>query len=181
MARDLKFLVKDLKDVTIRAVRTTCVQIMNGLVEAGPGYSGEFSSAWYAVPKGDSPGGPRKASGLYKYDLRNVPATKFQTAGIWYTIVNGAPHADVAMDLTPYVYDPNSFDGKAVKDQTEGYRPANATRGQLVGTKGPNTSTAPKDWWPTYNAGGALNKDLAKGFRTGLKAPPSFGTAQGFG
>ena len=175
MARDIKFLVKDLKDVTIRAARTACVEIMNGLVEAGPGYSGEFSSAWYAIPKGDSPGGPRKASGLYKYDLRNVPVTKFQTSGIWYTIVNGAPHADVAMDLTPYVYDPNSFDGKAVKPQTKGYRPANATRGQLVGTNGPNTSTAPKDWWPTYNAGGALNKDLAIGFRRG------FGKAQGFG
>ena len=179
MARDIKFLVKDLKDITIRAARTACVQIMNGLVEAGPGYSGEFSSAWYALPKGDSPGGPRKASGLYKYDLRNVPATKFQTSGIWYTIINGSPHADVAMDLTPYVYNPGSFDGKTVRAQTErlfkGYRPANATRGQLVGTDGPNTSTAPKDWWPTYNAGGALSTDLAIGFRRG------FGKTQGFG
>jgi len=172
MARDLKFLVKDLKDVTIRAARTTCVQIMNGLVEAGPGYSGEFSSAWYAVPKGDSPGGPRSRSGLYKYDLRNVPAVRFETSGMWYTIVNGAPHADVAMDLTPYVYE--EFSGDAIKKQTRGFRLKNATRGALSGTSGPNTRTAPEDWWPTYSVGGALNKDLARGFRTG------FGKATGF-
>lgn len=179
MARDIKFLVKDLKAQTVKAAQTACVEIMNGLVKAGPGYSGEFSSAWYALPKGASPGGPRSRSGLYKYDLRNVPATRFQTAGTLYSIVNGAPHADVAMDLTPYVYE--EFSGEAIKTQTPGFRLRNATRGDLSGTSGPNTQTAPADWWPTYGVGGALSKDLAKGFRTGLKAPLSFGKAQGFG
>jgi hypothetical protein len=77
------------------------------------------------------------------------------------------------MDLVPYVY--GSFDGKPIKVQTFGLRPDGATRGDVSGGTGPNTSTAPKDWWPTYNVGGNLNKDLAIGFRRG------FGKAQGFG
>lgn len=173
MGRDIRFLVKDLQEATTNAARQACVEIMNGLVAAGPGYSGEFSSAWYAVAQGQQPGKPRNATGLYKYDLRNVPKTRFPTAGLWYSIVNGADHAAEAMDLVPHKYGP--FDGTAIKPQKEGVRPANATRGNLVGGSGPNTSTAPLDWWPTYNVGGALRKDLAKGIRNG------FGKAQGFG
>ena len=173
MARDIKFLVKDIKDATVNAARQASVEIMNGLVAAGPGYTGEFSSAWYAVEKGQSPGGPRSSNGLYKYDLRNVPKTRFQSGGTWYEIVNGAPHAAEAMDLIPYTYE--DFDEQdPVKDQKRGLRPQGATRGDLRG-KGPNTSTAPVDWWPTYNVGGALNRDLANGVRRG------FGKARGFG
>jgi len=173
MARDIKFLVKDIKKATVQAARTTCVKIMNGLVEAGPGYSGEFSSAWYALERGATPGGPRSSNRLYTYDLRNIPVTRFNASGTWYEIVNGAEHAAEAMDLVPYVY--GDFEGEAIKPQKLGYRAEGATRGDLSGGKGPNTSTAPQDWWPTYNAGGALSKDLAKGVREG------FGKARGFG
>lgn len=172
MAKDLKFLVKDLEDATVNAARQACVEIMNGLVEAGPAFSGEFSSAWYAVEKGQSAGGPRSTNGLYKYTLRNVPKTRFKTAGVWFQIVNGADHADEAMDLVPYTYE--DFSGEAIKPQKRGYRPEGNTRGDLVLGKGPNTRTAPQDWWPTYNVGGSLSKDLAKGVQRG------FGTAKGF-
>lgn len=172
MGRDIKFLVKDLEDATLQAARTASVQIMNGLVEAGPGYSGEFSASWYAVPKGQPPGGPRASTGLYKYDLRNVPKTRFKAQGVWYEIVNGAPHADVAMDLAPYTYE--EFEGEPVKPQQAGYRPEGSTRGDLVGGSGPNTRTAPADWWPTYNVSGGLSRDLAKGVKEG------FGMARGF-
>lgn len=52
MARSIRFLVKDIEEATVQATQEACVEIMNGLVEAGPGYTGEFSSAWYAVPRG---------------------------------------------------------------------------------------------------------------------------------
>lgn len=174
MAKDIKFLIKDVKDATVNAVRQASVEIMNGLVDAGPGYTGEFSSAWYAVEKGQKPGGPRSSNGLYKYDLRNVPKTRFKSSGTWYEIVNGAPHAAEAMDLEPYSYE--DFEEQApVKAQKRGFRPEGATRGDLSGTGGSNTSTAPPDWWPTYNVGGNLSRDLARGVQRG------FGTARGFG
>jgi hypothetical protein len=173
MARDIKFLVKDIQDATVNAAREACVTIMNGLVEAGPGYTGEFSSAWYAVEKGQEPGGPRSSNGLYKYDLRNVPKSRFRSSGVWFEIVNGAPHAAEAMDLVPFSYE--DFDEQdAVKTQKRGYRRDGATRGDVTGSGG-NTSTAPADWWPTYNVGGALSRDLALGVRRG------FGKARGFG
>lgn len=174
MARDIKFLLKDVKDATVVAARQASVEIMNGLVQAGPGYTGEFSSAWYAVEKGQAPGGPRSNNGLYKYDLRNVPKTRFKSSGTWYEIVNGAPHAAEAMDLEPYFYE--DFDEQdPVKPQKRGYRRDGATRGDIAGGSGPNTSTAPEDWWPTYNVGGGLNRDLARGVQQG------FGKARGFG
>lgn len=174
MARDIKFLVKDMEAATIKAARQASVEIMNGLVAAGPAYTGEFSSAWYAVEKGQAPGGPRAANGLYTYDLRNVPQTRFKASGTWYEIVNGAPHAAEAMDLEPYTYE--DFDEQTpVKPQKRGYRRDGATRGDLSGGAGPNTSTAPKDWWPTYNVGGGLSRDLARGVQRG------FGAAKGFG
>lgn len=174
MARDIKFLVKDIQKATVQAAREASVQIMNGLVAAGPGYTGEFSSAWYAVEKGQSPGGPRSSDGLYKYDLRNVPATRFQGSGTWYEIVNGAPHAAEAMDLEPYTYE--DFDEQSpVKPQKFGMRPDGGTRGDLSGSGGFNSSTAPVDWWPKYNVAGGLSQDLARGAKNG------FGRARGFG
>ena len=76
--RDIKFLLKDIETTVVKSAREACVEIMNGLVKAGPAHTGQFSSSWYAVPPGKSPGAPRKAFGLYKYDLRNVPATSFK-------------------------------------------------------------------------------------------------------
>lgn len=171
MGRDIKFLVKDIEEATVRAAQSAAVQIMNGLAQAGPAYTGSFSSAWYAVPKGGTAGGPRASGRIYRYDKRNVPLAKF-AAGTWYKIVNGAPYADEAMDLVPYV--PENFRKQTpVKSQTTGSRPQGGRRGELSGAGG-NTSTAPLDWWPRYNAAGQLDADLARGFRAG------FGTARGF-
>jgi len=172
MARDIKFLVKDIEEATLRGAQEACVQIMNGLAQAGPAYTGKFSSAWYALPKGATPGGSRASGRIYRYDKRNVPLARFQQ-GTWYNIVNGMDYADEAMDLTPFVYEDFKRQD-TVKPQKTGTRPTGGTRGQVTGT-GRNTSTAPLDWWPKYNAAGQLDADLAKGFRLG------FGTARGFG
>jgi hypothetical protein len=177
--RDLKFFVKDLEKATVEGVRTACVEILNDLVAAGPAYSGEFSSSWYVVTPGSGPGGARSSTGLYKYDLRNVPKAKFNKIG-QYTILNTAPHADVAMDLVPYgSQDFEDFGERVVttKKLDLGKRNEGDTRGQVSG-KGSNTSSAPPDWWPTFGTGGALSSAVSKGFSKGFVR---FGKARGFG
>lgn len=172
MARDIKLLVKDIEEATLKGAQEACVQIMNGLSKAGPAYTGRFSSAWYALPRGGTVGGARSTNKIYVYDKRNVPLARFQE-GTWYYITNGMDYADEAMDLVPYVYE--KFDRQApLKKQTRGDRPEGGTRGEVAG-RGSNTSTAPMDWWSRYNAAGQLDADLAQGFRRG------FGTARGFG
>jgi len=169
MARDIKFLVKDIEEATINAARTACVEIMNGLVEAGPGYSGEFSSAWYAVEQGQSPGKPRSKQGLYKYDLRNVPKTKFKSSGVWFQIVNGADHAAEAMDLVEGRFISQLDQDKyPIKDPVATGKRTGARRGEVSSGEGFAISTAPLDWWPTYNVGGALSRDLTRGVQQGF-------------
>jgi len=122
MARDFKDLINDVKEIVTQSARQASVEIMNGLAEAGPGYSGQFSSAWYAVEPGQEPGGPRSAGGsIYKYDLRNVPKARFRS-GTYYEIVNGASYAAQALDLEEGVfrtqYDDNGNILDPVKDPT---------------------------------------------------------------
>jgi len=176
--RDLKFFVKDLEKATVEGARTACVEILNDLVAAGPAYSGGFSSSWYVVTPGSGPGKARSSTGLYKYDLRNVPKAKFNKTG-QYTILNTAPHADVAMDLVPYGRATEDFGKRVVttKSLKFGERDAGGTRGQVSGD-GPNSSSAPPDWWPTFGTGGALSSAVSKGFSKGFVR---FGKARGFG
>jgi hypothetical protein len=176
--RDLKFFVKDLEKATVEGARTACVEILNDLVAAGPAYSGEFSSSWYVVTPDSGPGKARSSTGLYKYDLRNVPKTKFNKIG-QYTILNTAPHADVAMDLVPYARPTEDFGERVVttKSLKFGKRSESGTRGQVSGD-GPNSSSAPLDWWSTFGTGGALSSAVSKGFSKGFVR---FGKARGFG
>jgi hypothetical protein len=175
--RDLKFFVKDLEKATVEGVRTACVEILNDLVAAGPAYSGEFSSSWYVVTPGSGPGKARSSTGLYKYDLRNVPKAKFNKIG-QYTILNTAPHAE---SYGPCSLRESREDfGKRVvttKKLDLGKRNEGDTRGQVSG-KGSNTSSAPPDWWPTFGTGGALSSAVSKGFSKGFVR---FGKARGFG
>ena len=176
MAKDISFLVKDIKKATVQAAREACVEIMNGLAEAGPAHTGAFSSAWYAVPSNGTAGGPRSKGRIYKYDLRNIPKTRFTQTGL-YKIVNGAEHADEAMDLVPHTYE-DFDDVEPLKPRIYGVRPDAATRGDVLDGGGPNWRTAPADWWPTFNSGGQMQKLLAKGANKGFL---TFGKARGFG
>ena len=181
--RDIQFLVRDLEALTIQGAAEAAVEIMNALVEAGPGYTGDFSSSWYTIAPGKSAGGPRNSSGLYNYTLRNVPKTKFKTTGV-YSIVNTSPYAAQAMDLVPYTkpLPDQEIPDRVVttKNITTGKRDEGATRGEVSGS-GKATSTAPADWWFTFGRGGGLSSSLAKGFKRGFKQPLRFGKARGFG
>ena len=175
MARDLKFLIKDLEETTVRAAREAAVELMNGLAQAGPAHTGEFSSAWYALSTDKLAGRPRGTGRIYNYTLRNVPKTRFTKTGL-YTIVNGSDHADEAMDLVPHTYE--DFPRiSPLKPRVYGTRPSNETRGKVLGT-GRNWQTAPSDWWPTFNSGGRMDKLFKKGAARGFL---TFGKARGFG
>lgn len=185
MARDFKHLLNDMKELVTASARTAAVEIMNGLTEAGPAYSGQFSSAWYAVEPGQQPGGPRSAGGdVYKYDLRNVPKTRFRS-GTYYEIVNGASYAAQALDLEEGVfrtqYDNEGNIQDPVKDPVAVGARFGQKRGQVSSGTGFAVSTAPLDWYVTYTNGGAMKRDLANGVQLGFRQGPRGGNAPGKG
>lgn len=176
--KTIDLIVKNIEKATVEGLQKASVDIMNALVEAGPAYTGAFSSSWYAVPPDKTPGGPRRESGLYKYTLRNVPKTKFKTTGV-YRILNTSPYADQALDLAPYRPPTGPLPERVVNDKRvfTGQRAPGATRGDLGGGNG-NTSTAPLDWWVTFGRGGKLDSVSRTGFTTAFKR--TFGAARGF-
>lgn len=178
MTRDFKHLLNDMKQIVTNSARTAAVEIMNGLVDAGPGFSGQFSSAWYAVEPGQSPGGPRSAGNfMYKYDLRNVPKTRFRS-GTYYEIVNGADYAPQALDLEEGRF---IRIGDPIKTPVaEGSR-YGSRRGQVSDGDGQSVSTAPLDWYNTYTNGGAMQRDLGNGVKLGFRQGPRGGSAPGTG
>jgi len=198
MAKEFSnFFKKDLKKTITETSRRVCVEIMNDLAQKGPAYSGEFSSAWYAVPPGTEPGGPRGTGKVYKYDLRNVPKSKFKSKGAYYEIVNGADYAPIALDLEEGVFigqyeEVINTDGTKVKRkippvgknvQTGSRVDGPHRRGELAGTGRPTAiSTAPLDWYNTYTSGGGLKISLDRGAKLGFRDGPFTGKpGVGFG
>jgi len=178
MARDFKDLSKDLKDLVAQSARQASVEIMNGLVEAGPGFSGEFSSAWYAVEPNTLPGPPRTSGGrIYKYDLRNVPAARFKSS-TYYEIVNGADYAPQALDLEEGRF---IREGDPIKQPVAEGKRYGDIRGQVSPGQGEAISTAPLDWYVTYTNGGAMQRDLGNGVRIGFRQGSSGGRVPGRG
>lgn len=178
MAKDISKLFDDLKELVTDAARTASVEIMNGLVEAGPGFSGQFSSAWYAVEPGKNPGGARSAGNfIYKYDLRNVPKARFR-AGTYYEIVNGIDYAPQALDLEEGRF---TRIGDPIKDPVAEGKRYGTTRGEVSNGEGESVSTAPLDWYVTYTNGGGMQRDLANGVRIGFRQGPRGGNVPGRG
>ena len=185
MARDFKNLLNDLKEIVSNSARQSAVEIMNSLAQQGPAYSGQFSSAWYAVEPGQEPGGPRSnGNNVYKYDLRNVPKAKFRT-GTYYEIVNGASYAAQALDLEEgrfrTQYDSSGNIKEPVKDPVSVGKRTGSIRGQVSSGEGFSVSTAPLDWYVTYTSGGAMRRDLANGVTIGFRQGPKGGNAPGTG
>ena len=199
MAKEFSnFFKKDLKKTITETSRRVCVEIMNDLAQKGPAYSGEFSSAWYAVPPGTEPGGPRGTGKIYKYDLRNVPKTKFKSRGAYYELVNGADYAPIALDLEEGTFIGQyettiGEDGKEVRRKIPpigkivetGSRPKEPhLRGDVrdVGLAPTAVSTAELDWYNTYTSGGGLKISLDRGAKLGFRDGPLTGKpGVGFG
>jgi hypothetical protein len=139
--------------------------VVKELQEKGPAWSGEFSNSWEIATAGKvvsgtgAPGAPQRLTA----PLLTVNEFKFKPE-IKYYIANKAPHADVALDLTPYVreLDRNvDFPSTPVKGKvTYGKRPAGGKRGDVSGD-GSNRSTATLDWYTTYVRAGGVDRAIS--------------------
>ena len=161
---------RDVDESVVTALRQAAVQIMNELADAGPGYSGEFSSAWYAVPPGGSPGSNRSTDRIYTYDLRNVPKSRFKNLkeGTYYEIVNGMDYAPQALDLEPGEFvQPKD---EPIKDPVNRGERTGDFRYEVVGNEPEGAvSTAKANWYNTYSSGGALSKSFEQGVKLGFR------------
>lgn len=165
-----KSIRRDVDESVVTALRQASVEIMNDLAKEGPGYSGEFSSAWYAVPPGGSPGGNRSTDRMYTYDLRNVPKAKFKNLkeGTVYEIVNGMDYAPQALDLEPGTFfQPNK---EPIKEPVNRGTRTGDFRYEVVGKeKRGAVSTAEANWYNTYVFGGQFKNSFDQGVRLGFK------------
>jgi hypothetical protein len=170
---------KGLTPVIARGVRNAAVEIVNGLVEAGPAWSGEFSRSWYVTAPGETPPrGGRGGDGIYEYGYRNFQLNKFEKAlnnggrSIKFEIVNTAPHANIAIDAEEGTF---YQIGQPLKPQIQGGPRPRDENGQIghlryqistlgYGEEGSSSITAPQDWFETY-VRSVMQSDLSRGFR----------------
>jgi len=161
-------LVRDQRRAANKTIRTVARNIMNGLADAGPEWSGDFKNSWasYSVSNG------QMGTGTYPYKLADVPdlpVTAREMARKTRIIIeNTAPHAAVAMDLEPgeFIYPGFEPQGDVV---FRGVRRDSGIRGDIDKGGGGNRSTAPLDWYTTYARGGKITKAVQKGIRVVTK------------
>jgi len=166
----------DINKKLARAVQESAVEIANGLANAGPAWTGEFSSAWDVVPAGQAGKAPRGGGRVYRYNKRNFPLSRFENSlkrgGNRFEVVNTAPHVGIAIDQDEALF---SAIGSPVKEPVvRGFRRKDGFGEQDLGLRGdvapgytqeePTASaTASLDWFETYSGGGGLNRDLRRG------------------
>ena len=167
-------LIPPVEEAVVQALRQSAVQIMNDLSEKGPAYSGQFSSAWYTVSTGQSAGGPRageyQLSEPYKYDLRNVPKTKFKKVrqNSYFEIVNTMSYAPQALDLEPG--DWRQPEEEPIKKPVNRGSRTGDMRYEVEGQeKKGAVSTAKANWYNTYIQGGAFKKSFERGVKLGFR------------
>lgn len=165
MASLEKDLLRDAYKWVNSASRNAAKEIMNGLAEAGPEWSGELKDSWVA----DSPA-VGSVSGTYPYTLRDVPRlpeTKREAQRrTKFVIENTAPHAAIALDLVDVPREEFKYPGYGPKGDVvaRGGRPDVGKRGEVSGP-GSSTSTAPLDWYTTFVKAGKMQKALERGVR----------------
>jgi hypothetical protein len=149
----------------ILGVARSAQGVVKDLQELGPTWSGEFANSWEIassskVTSGSgAPGAPQRLLA----PILTVSEYKFKPE-VKYYIANKAPHADVALDLAPYIpeLDKNVDFGNPQKGNKRryGFRPEGGRRGELSGS-GPNSASAPLDWYARYIRGGRLDKTIS--------------------
>lgn len=168
---NLDALTRDAYNWVNNASRNAAKEIMNGLAEAGPDWSGDFKDSWVAASPSAGSGG-----GEYPYklsDIPKLPATKREVERkTKFVIRNIAEHAPIALDLVDvpredFIYPGYGPQGDIV---ARGSRPESGKRGDVSGT-GNSRSTAPLDWYPTFVQGGKMQKALERGVRLAKPEP----------
>lgn len=171
----------DAKAEVIKAARRSVVEVLNGLADASPNWTGRFRDSWYVT---SSIGSAVKAGGDDgNYNLFNVPGLaavrsksgEFAKAGftgnsVKFSIGNSAPYADQAMDLVPYV-PPRKGETISRPDPenvvAQGFR--GTYRGEIEEDRdGTNRSTAELDWFRAYMDGGKFKQDFRRGVQLGF-------------
>lgn len=166
-----------------RGVQEFAIRSMNSLAQAGPAWSGEFSASWGFAPAGRTPITPGVTGGIYRYTRNDVPVRdveRYISDGVTrFSVVNTAPHADIAIDKEKSVF---RAIGDPVKEQEFGTgRPAPGYRydinsvdtSNMTGRPSKGASrTAPQDWFEDYTQGGGLQTDLSTGFPIGFGTSP---------
>lgn len=161
------------------AVQNAAIQVMNGLAEAGPAWTGEFSASWGFAPAGTTPSTPGTTGKIYRYTKKDVPLRDVEfylKNGIErFNIINTSRHAAIAIDEEDSMFAPPSYQmypiGDVVKFGT-GRPSGDHLRWQIRYEPGEDITsqiTAPKDWFPTYVKAGKLERDLQLGVSFGLK------------
>lgn len=146
--------------------RRAAKEIMNGLAEAGPDWTGEFKDSWVASTPTSG-----NSSGAYPYrlsDIPKLPATRREASRTTkYVIQNVAKHAAIALDLVDVPREDFKYPGSGPAGDVvaRGTRPSNGRRGEVIPGKGNARSTAPLDWYPLYAQGGKMQKALERGVR----------------
>ena len=142
----------------ILGVARSAQAVVAELQEAGPAWSGKFSNSWEiaTATKVSSGSGAEGAPQRLQAPILTPEQFKFKPE-IKYYIANKSPYADVALDLKEGNFEYPGFEPR--KEAKRGKR-VGGIRGDLIGTKGPNRSTAPLDWYRTYIQGGGLDKAI---------------------
>ena len=177
-------LAKKINKVVAASIQESAVAIANGLVEAGPAWSGEFAASWDVVLEGESSRTSRSpGDNLYVYTRRNFPRSRFEKAlnanKTKFSIVNFSSHAAEAIDETEaYFARPNNDPIKTPELGTGRNNPS--FRYEIGGSFGgsleeaPAARTAEPDWFYTYTQGGPLEVDLRRGVELAFKTNYSF-------
>ena len=171
-----KYISDEVRVYTNRVARESTKEVMNGLAEAGPVWSGEFRDSWVAEGKGAKTKGGKV--GAYPYSLWNVPKLSITLKELKRAkrieIRNTAEHAAIAMDKKPGIFQIKDKEGRFITNITpiknkSGYfkrgTRVSGLRGDIEGGSGNNRSTAPLDWYETFNSGGKLDQALTRGIR----------------
>ena len=171
MAKKLSDFDRSLNEKANKTVRTIARNLMNELAEIGPVWSGDFRDSY--VARDVSSGQFRQAKYPYKLnDIPELPLTRKELKRIKRIVIeNTAPHAKIAMDLESGDFtlpkEKRSPEGDVV---ARGSRPEGGRRGEIgrreAGQTGDNRSTAPLDWYTTFERGGKLEKIMQKTINT---------------
>jgi hypothetical protein len=146
MAKQLSDLASDLRAGLQLGMEKATHDLVIGLKQRGPYWTGDFEAAWRVEP-GQKLLPSNQLEGDVNFEKPNgrqvtdvvIPLTEVEQG---YTIYNNMVYADIAMDLEP------SPDGKYRHERPR--------------------STAERDWFERYMLGGEADRTLAAGMKQGM-------------
>ena len=191
----LEDLVPDIAAAVAQSAREAAAEIMTGLGDEGPAWSGDLRDSWTAVPIGGArqtragvgEGDTSKAVKGWPYSANDVPSVSIEpgqrTGGSVYRIENTAPHAPYALDLEPGKFFRPSDD--PIPEKVDGWVQEDVARPEqshLRGDQDPSrygewSVTADDNWYENFASGQGVQEALAQGVTRGLRAANRFASS----